>query len=388
MSEYQYYEFKAIDKPLSETDMKALRNISTRAHITPTSFVNVYNWGDLKGDPLKMVARYFDAFLYVANWRTHWFMLKVPRHLVDVDLVNQYCCYESAAIHESGDHIIFEFISETGEYEWEEGEEWLSSLISLRADILRSDYRSLYLAWLFCAQMGEIAEEEPEPPVPPNLKSLNASLKEFVEFMRIDTDLISVAAENSIGAGEQVDTKSLKTWIQNLPESEKNDFLFRLVEAPRPHIGAELIRRFQQTVPTETIFKSEKYPRTVDDLISKAETIAEERKRRAAKQKAREQARKQREKALAREKYIKSLVGQEDKIWEKVNDLIDTKQPKNYDHAVKLLIDLKDLNKMHGKEKAFNKRLKAICEDHYRKVTFLNRLEKVGLLGRKLSSRN
>ena len=54
MSEYQYYEFKAIDKPLNEKDMRDLRNLSTRARITPTSFVNEYNWGDFKGNPLKL----------------------------------------------------------------------------------------------------------------------------------------------------------------------------------------------------------------------------------------------------------------------------------------------------------------------------------------------
>ena len=52
MSEYQYYEFKAIDKPLNEKDMQALRNLSTRARITSTSFVNEYNWSDLKGNQL------------------------------------------------------------------------------------------------------------------------------------------------------------------------------------------------------------------------------------------------------------------------------------------------------------------------------------------------
>ena len=67
MSEYQYYEFKAIDKPLTKKDMQALRNLSTRALITPTSFVNEYNWGNFKGTPLKLVEKYFDIFLYVAN---------------------------------------------------------------------------------------------------------------------------------------------------------------------------------------------------------------------------------------------------------------------------------------------------------------------------------
>lgn len=380
MSEYQYYEFRAVDKPLTEKDMQALRNLSTRARITPTSFVNEYNWGDLKGDPLKLVERYFDAFLYVANWGTHRFIFKVPRHLIDVDLVNEYLPSESAVIHEKGDHLIFEFTSETEDYEWEEGEEWLSSLISLRADILHGDYRSLYLAWLFCAQMEEIEDDELEPPVPPNLADLNAPLKSFVDFMRIDTDLINIAAENSIHEGRQTDSEALKTWIRTLPESEKDDILFRLIAEPSPHLGSELMQRFHQTVSTKANSKTSKQPRTVEDLISKAETCAEERKRRAAEQKAREQARKKKERAIARENYIKSLAGREDSIWKKVDECIDSKQPAKYDEAVELLVDLWDLNKKTGKENAFNKRLKTICENHCRKSTFLNRLRMKGLI--------
>ena len=50
MSEYQYYEFQAIDRPLTEQEMRELRAYSTRARITPTSFVNDYSWGNFKGD--------------------------------------------------------------------------------------------------------------------------------------------------------------------------------------------------------------------------------------------------------------------------------------------------------------------------------------------------
>src|SRR6478672_5663909 len=51
MSEYQYYEFQAIDKPLTKQQMAELRAISTRAEITPTRFTNEYNFGSFKGDP-------------------------------------------------------------------------------------------------------------------------------------------------------------------------------------------------------------------------------------------------------------------------------------------------------------------------------------------------
>jgi hypothetical protein len=49
MSEYQYYEFQAIDRPLTKKEVAALRAYSTRARITATSFVNDYSWGGLQG---------------------------------------------------------------------------------------------------------------------------------------------------------------------------------------------------------------------------------------------------------------------------------------------------------------------------------------------------
>jgi hypothetical protein len=68
VSEYQYYAFLALDRPLTGKQRAELRSISSRAEITATRFVNEYEWGDLKGDPREMVEQYFDAFLYLANW--------------------------------------------------------------------------------------------------------------------------------------------------------------------------------------------------------------------------------------------------------------------------------------------------------------------------------
>jgi hypothetical protein len=51
VSEYRYYEFLAVDRPLDAGQLDELRALSTRAHITPTSFVNTYHWGSFRGDP-------------------------------------------------------------------------------------------------------------------------------------------------------------------------------------------------------------------------------------------------------------------------------------------------------------------------------------------------
>ncbi len=100
MSEYQYYEFQAIDRPLTKEQMAEIRAISTRATITPTRFVNEYTWGDFKGDPHAMIEKYYDAFLYVANWGTHRFMLRLPRQLLAMEAAAPYCRADGASAQE------------------------------------------------------------------------------------------------------------------------------------------------------------------------------------------------------------------------------------------------------------------------------------------------
>jgi hypothetical protein len=50
VSEYQYYEFLAVDRSLTADEMAEPRALSTRARITPTSLINTYHRGDFKGD--------------------------------------------------------------------------------------------------------------------------------------------------------------------------------------------------------------------------------------------------------------------------------------------------------------------------------------------------
>ena len=129
MSEYQYYEFQAVDRPLNKGEIAEPRALSTRAAITPTRFQNVYNWGDFKGDPLTLMGRYFDAFVYIANWGTHQFMLRLPRRLLDSETPRSYAVDQSLAVRTSGDFVIVEFTSEdeeeAGWVEDEEAESWM-----------------------------------------------------------------------------------------------------------------------------------------------------------------------------------------------------------------------------------------------------------------------
>src|SRR5882672_6611189 len=105
MSEYQYYEFQAIDRPLGEAARDALRALSTRARITSTSFTNHYEWGDFKGDPSELVERYFDVYLLFANYGTRELMLRVPRRGFDIDAARRYTSADAITIDTTKEHV-------------------------------------------------------------------------------------------------------------------------------------------------------------------------------------------------------------------------------------------------------------------------------------------
>jgi hypothetical protein len=119
MSEYQYYEFLALDRPLTAAEQEKVREYSSRARITATSFVNEYHWGDFRGDPAQLIRDYYDAHLYLANWGTHRIMLRLPRTVLDVDAVREYCVEDLVTITDTGEHVIIDLLSED-EPEWEE----------------------------------------------------------------------------------------------------------------------------------------------------------------------------------------------------------------------------------------------------------------------------
>ena len=382
MSEYQYYEFLAIDRPLTAREMQELRAVSSRAAITATRFTNHYEWGNFKGDPGTWMERYFDAFLYFANWGTHELMLRLPRRVLEPATARRYCCGQAASARVKGEHVILEFLSEEEGSDWFEEDEdgSLSSLVPLRADIATGDLRILYLGWLLCAQAGELDDAEEEPPCPPGLGRLSAALEAFVTFMRIDRDLLEAAAAGSLEAEETLPAEDVERWVSALQEAEKRALLVRLIRGDEPHLRAELVRRFRNSraaSPSDTTAGR----RTVGELLGAAKQRTEERRRREAERAARERARQEREAAEARERHLTSLARREAEAWGEVEALIATKQPGKYDAAVALLKDLRELAVRSGRREEVERRLGRLHEQHAKKPSLIARLRAVGLVG-------
>lgn len=268
MSEYQCYEFVALDRPLTSKEMSALRAISSRAEITPTRFWNEYHWGDLQADPAKLVQRYFDAHLYFASWGTHRLMLRVPNGRVDVSVLRPYMCGHGVTAKAAGNHVVIDLVSEDDDrLDEDDRPASLAAMLPLREELMRGDRRAAYIAWLLAVQQGDVADDAREPPVPRGLRNLTAPQAALVEFLRIDENLLAAAAVTS--AQDKDDSPDLRAWVLALPARAKDRWLVRAVEEPTLALGTELRDEFRKK--SKPARRTESARRLVADLLQAAE---------------------------------------------------------------------------------------------------------------------
>jgi hypothetical protein len=385
MSEYQYYEFLAIDRPLDEQQMAYMRTLSSRVDLAPTRAAFVYHYGDFRGEPLKVLEEHFDVLFYVANWGSRQLAFRFPRSTIDLSLFRPYYMIEQITIKTTERHVILDInFHEEGRGDWIEGEGMLGSMALLRQEIMQGDMRALYLAWLKAAESfgdgpddgWDDATQDPEidradgegdiePPVPPGLKELSAALRAFAEFLEIDQDVVVAAAEASPPIQQQDD--QIERRITLLPEAERNAFLIRAVRG-EPNIGLAILRRLREVAGSPST-EQPTAPRRSFRAIQEA--AQEQKKQRKARE--REQAKR------ARILKLEALAKREPETWTYVKSLIERKQGSTYDEAVKLLVDLRDLASHQGKREHFTERFNALMAGYANRPALLDRIRKAGL---------
>ena len=371
MSEYQYYEFKAVDRPLDRTAQEALRSISSRARITATSFTNHYEWGDFRGDPRKLVEQWFDLHLYLANWGARRLMLRLPARLLDQERLAPFLqAVDWVEVWMAGDNLIIDiYQDEEDAHEYVEDEpDRLATLAPLRDDLLSGDLRLFYLLGLTAVQHQLIADEEVEPL--PGIGPLTGPLESFGAFFEVDPDLMQAAAEGEYEAAA-VSREDLSRTLAAMPEHEKVELLLRVVDGDAL-VGAELRRGAREKSPSQTPC------RTAGDLQGRARDIAEARERAEAER--REAAR--RRQAEAAEKVRRARLAALDQrglsVWLEIEDEIERRNAYGYDRAMSLLLDLRDLAAESGSQGEFDRRLTSIRARHEKKGKFIERLARIG----------
>jgi hypothetical protein len=324
MSEYQYYDFRAIDRPLTSSQRAELGKISTRAEVSSTSFTNFYTFGDFKGNPVALVERYFDAFLYLANWGTRELMFRVP--LARAPAARVLRSYLSTRVQAAawfrvrGTHVVIGLLSDDEEESWEsDGEGELASIVPVRSDLLMGGVRVLYLGWLLRVQAGEVADDVAEPEVPAGLARLSGHEAALVEFLRMDRHLIAAAVQRRKG---------------------------------RPAKA-----------------------RTVGQLLSIAKARRKEAERRAAQRAQREREKRAAAEAVTRARHLRALAAREADAWRDVECLVESRMPAAYDQAVLLLQDLRDICDTTGRSSRFTRFVDELRQRHRAKVSLLKKLD-------------
>jgi len=327
MSEYQYYEFAAIDRPLTAAEMAALRKVSTRARISARGFVNHYEWGDLSADPDDWMRRYFDAYVYTANWRTCNVSLRVPLATFRQSDLQPYIFDGALAITTTDAHWIIDWSLDDSEnddrFSVEEGSGWMERLLPIRDELMRGDMRALYLGWLASEAGLEDDTLEPEPPA--GLSDLTPAQQALAEFIEIDPDMITAASMG--GAANAMEPKA---------------------------------------------------PRRLAQLRELAQQAAAIRLAREAEERAAEEAEHRRHREVA----LHQLMADVDRHWADIEAWVVRGTASSYTQAVRALTDLADGYALTSARENFENALRHLLVHHAKRGALLRRLVEAGLWSR------
>jgi len=371
LSEYQYYEFQAVDRPLGKSEQEALRALSTRARITATSFTNHYEWGDFKGDPRELVEHWFDLHLYLTNWGTRRLMMRLPGRFVARSSLDAFLLdVDWVEVWARGDHLIIDMWRdevEAGYDDWDDGSGWLAALAPLRTDVLAGDMRLFYLLWLTAVEDGALNGHASEPLA--GLGPLTGPLEGAADFFGIDPDLVRAAAERPERVDTALSADAVRTALAEIPEHEKTDLLMRVIDGD-PRVAAEMKRRVggaQSDLPADR--------RTVRHLRARAAAIRRERNRVEAERREAERRRRAQEEERVRRRHLDALRGKGESVWRNIEDEIGRRNAPAYDRAAGLLFDLQAIAAEQGTLADFARRVEALRDKHARKERFIERLK-------------
>jgi uncharacterized Zn finger protein len=113
-------------------------------------------------------------------------------------------------------------------------------------------------------------------------------------------------------------------------------------------------------------------------LRARAGELAERRRAVVLAREAKERVRREREQTAARDRHLSSLAKRQADAWRRVEALVITKRPGDYDAAITLLQDLREIGERKGRRTEVTERIRALREVHAKKPSFLGRLRKAG----------
>ncbi|MCP5518306.1 MAG: hypothetical protein H7A45_13715 [Verrucomicrobiales bacterium] len=372
MSEYQYYEFVAVDGPISDEGLKYARGCSSRAEVSRFRWQNVYHFGDLHGSEATLL-KYYDAHFYIANWATARLVLALPEGCLSAETLEPYL--RGGEHHEDpvttrvvGDRRLVWFETNEEESWWDKaGEGVLDQLLPIREDLIRGDHRSLFLAWLGSFDPDEWSDPENDgvllPPIPAGLNHLTPALETFLEHFPVDEDVLTVAIE--VSQAGTPDRVPIARVLEKMPAAGMRSLLERVAGGEGSKVMAELNRlTFPQSDSTAGPSMS------CTEFAARTLEVRQARLQREAKAAAAERRRK----AEARRQHLASIMARADTIWDKVDESVNRKTSASLNEAAAQLKELRDAYEEAGAGAGFQEKLAAFRERYRRRTGMLHRI--------------
>ena len=359
MSEHQYIEFRAVDRPLTDEEMAYAEQQSTRAEISRWCFSNEYHYGSFRGNVDGMLRRGYDVFLKYANYGTRTLKIRLPAGLpfekklwsqfIDGEILN----WDPDSKGMAGT-LVLEPCFEPMDSFWE-FDDCLNEVVAVRERLISGDLRALYLLWL-CVAGDENFDptETVEPPVPLGLLDFDLELECLFDFFNIDPLLVNAAANIPLARGKKhkktqtpaigSPAERLKPWLKSLSVKQAKEHLQELLVGDTSAFKAEILAAVakDRANANKSDWPTVELKRTFQELmeqtdILREEFIANEEKREAAKAK-RDAAKAVKE----REKRLAEMVKDPQKWLTESERLVEERGRSSYKLAAEILADLKE----------------------------------------------
>lgn len=348
MSEHQYIEFRAVDRPLTDRELGYARKQSTRAEISRWSFRNEYHYGDFRGDVSGLLRRGYDVHLHYANFGIRTVALRLPAGLPFAESVwSHYVGGEGlswAPDRRGGGVLTLDPYYEPGDLEelWEL-EPYMQAMVDLRARLMAGDLRVLYLFWLAAANGGH---HEPanarEPPTPGGLAEIVGAAQPFLEFFGLETHLLDAAAEGSTGAPPgALPEQRIPCWVASQNEDDAKSLLCDLLSDESATVKSATIARIlgetsSPAWPTVTT------NRTCRDLRERAAQLREAEREQERQRLAAAEKRQAARQAQERNERMKRMVEEPKKWLREADRLVAARGTTNYEAAAEILDELRE----------------------------------------------
>jgi hypothetical protein len=369
MSEYQYIEFRAVDRSLTDSELAYANKQSSRAAISKRSFSNEYNYSSFRGNVNGLLRRGYDIFLEYTNYGNRTLKIRLPHGLpfdrrVTKPFIGKHLLSWDADGKGKAGILTMQPYLEIPDPVWE-FDDYMDQAIELRKSLITGDLRALYLCWLFvAADENNGWDEAIEPPVPIGLEELETDYSDLFLFFDLDPLVLKAASGEGSAASQQGKTaipnisklpsieERVAKWVKKMPAAEARKFVLQLLVEDESVVKAELLAQLpgQDRISWPTVRKDRNFRELFDateQLI--AERSAVEKKKAATKAK-REAAKAQK----LREQRMIEMVADPQPWLEAAASLAEKRGTQNYEQAAEILADLQEalINSKNGKQLA------------------------------------